>query len=230
MSDIDLVKLKELAEDTASQFGAEWDSALVAGENGNYHAIICEEKDDFVISTGSDKRESSWLCDYLEAVDPSTVTALIELQEATQRANAAQDDHINQQHLRINWLEAANSGLGKALGSAEAELKRRDAQEPVAWLNVRHGDPTWPRVFLSKEKADENRKWVELAPMVNTVPLYAAAPAAVPEKVVNLPELCVGVVQSGKAVMVTYKGGHWFNKTAILEALDAAGVKWKEAK
>lgn len=221
MTDIDLVKLKELAEDTASQFGAEWDSALVAGENGNYHAIICEEKDDFVISTGSDKRESSWLCDYLEAVDPSTVTALIELQEATQRANAAQDDHINQQHLRINWLEAANSGLGKALGSAEAELKRRDAQEPVGWQFLDAGE--W---HTGSEKNNHRQNTEVAGYQVRN--LYAAAPAAVPEKVVKLPELCMGVVQSGKAVMVTYKGGHWFNKTAILEALDAAGVKWVE--
>ncbi|MDU4425290.1 MAG: hypothetical protein E7I51_25645 [Raoultella sp.] len=44
---------------------------------------------------------------------------------------------------------------------------------------------------------------------------------------VKLPELCVGVVQSGHAVMVPYAGGHWFNKTAILEMLTAAGIKWE---
>ncbi|MHB5904580.1 hypothetical protein ACYBLL_20240, partial [Klebsiella pneumoniae] len=36
---------------------------------------------------------------------------------------------------------------------------------------------------------------------------------------VKLPELCVGVVQGGHAVMVPYPAGHWFNKTAILEML-----------
>lgn len=42
---------------------------------------------------------------------------------------------------------------------------------------------------------------------------------------VKLPELCVGVVQDGHAVMVPYPAGHWFNKTAILEMLAGAGIK-----
>ncbi|MGU9869590.1 hypothetical protein [Kluyvera ascorbata] len=42
---------------------------------------------------------------------------------------------------------------------------------------------------------------------------------------VKLPELCVGVVQGGHAVMVPYAAGHWFNKTAILEMLAAAGIQ-----
>lgn len=42
--------------------------------------------------------------------------------------------------------------------------------------------------------------------------------------VVKLPELCVGVVQNGKAVMVPYAGGHWLNKTAMMEALRSAGI------
>lgn len=41
---------------------------------------------------------------------------------------------------------------------------------------------------------------------------------------VKLPELCVGVVQGGHAVMVPYAAGHWFNKTAILEMLADAGI------
>ncbi|MDC7944489.1 hypothetical protein [Raoultella ornithinolytica] len=44
-------------------------------------------------------------------------------------------------------------------------------------------------------------------------------------RTVKLPELCVGVVQGGHAVMVPYAAGHWFNKTAILEMLAAAGIK-----
>ena len=42
---------------------------------------------------------------------------------------------------------------------------------------------------------------------------------------VKLPELCVGVVQGGHAVMMPYAAGHWFNKTAILEMLAAAGIQ-----
>ncbi|WP_420267513.1 hypothetical protein [Klebsiella michiganensis] len=46
-------------------------------------------------------------------------------------------------------------------------------------------------------------------------------------RTVKLPELCVGVVQGGHAVMLPYPAGHWFNKTAILEMLAAAGIKWE---
>ncbi|MGS3460785.1 hypothetical protein ACB300_08570 [Klebsiella pneumoniae] len=49
--------------------------------------------------------------------------------------------------------------------------------------------------------------------------------AALESRTVKLPELCVGVVQGGHAVMVPYPAGHWFNKTAILEMLAAAGIK-----
>lgn len=49
--------------------------------------------------------------------------------------------------------------------------------------------------------------------------------AELESRTVKLPELCVGVVQDGHAVMVPYPAGHWFNKTAILEMLADAGIK-----
>lgn len=49
--------------------------------------------------------------------------------------------------------------------------------------------------------------------------------AELESRTVKLPALCVGVVQGGHAVMVPYAAGHWFNKTAILEMLAAAGIK-----
>lgn len=42
-----------------------------------------------------------------------TVEALVEVLEKSQRANAAQDDHINQQQDRIDQLETRNAELGK---------------------------------------------------------------------------------------------------------------------
>lgn len=42
-----------------------------------------------------------------------TVEALVEVLEVNQRANAAQDDHINQQQDRIDRLETRNAELGK---------------------------------------------------------------------------------------------------------------------
>lgn len=42
-----------------------------------------------------------------------TVEALVEVLDKTQLANAAQDDHINQQQDRIDRLEKRNAELGK---------------------------------------------------------------------------------------------------------------------
>lgn len=44
-----------------------------------------------------------------------TVEALVEMLEKSQRANAAQDDHINQQQDRIDQLENAAAKLGRRL-------------------------------------------------------------------------------------------------------------------
>ncbi|MBK4723942.1 ead/Ea22-like family protein [Pantoea agglomerans] len=101
---------------------------------------------------------------FIEAAHPGAVITLIERLEAAERANAAQDDHINQQQTRVEWLEAANSGLGKALCAAErerdelkrnqelnlkikqamherftraeAELARRDAAAVIGWTDA----------------------------------------------------------------------------------------------
>ena len=61
----------------------------------------------------------------------------------------------------------------------QAKLAELDNQEPVAWMNTREGDPTWPRVYSNKEKADENRAWVTLNPMVKTQPLFTRPAPAV---------------------------------------------------
>ena len=45
--------------------------------------------------------------------------ALVEALEKAQRANAAQDDHINQQQDRIDTLEKRNAELGKYAGNLE---------------------------------------------------------------------------------------------------------------
>lgn len=49
--------------------------------------------------------------------------ALVEALEKAQRANAAQDDHINQQQDRINRLEKRNSELGKHVRMLEKRLR-----------------------------------------------------------------------------------------------------------
>ncbi|PXG42443.1 hypothetical protein DMP39_13950 [Klebsiella pneumoniae] len=48
------------------------------------------------------------------------ILALVEALEKAQRANAAQDDHINQQQDRIESLEKKNAELGKYAGGLES--------------------------------------------------------------------------------------------------------------
>ncbi|SXE90259.1 hypothetical protein [Klebsiella variicola] len=60
-----------------------------------------------------------------------TVEALVEMLEKSQRANAAQDDHINQQQDRIDQLENAAARLGHRLNQY--------SMGPVATLDVQSG-------------------------------------------------------------------------------------------
>lgn len=63
-----------------------------------------------------------------------TSLALIAALEQSQRANAAQDDHINQQADRIESLEAKNAGLGKGLGAAEKRIAELEASQQAVNL------------------------------------------------------------------------------------------------
>ncbi|MBZ6730234.1 hypothetical protein [Klebsiella grimontii] len=54
---------------------------------------------------------------------PSEIRSLVEALEKAQSANAAQDDHINQQQDRIEQLEKRNAELGKHVGMLEKRLK-----------------------------------------------------------------------------------------------------------
>ncbi|HGK4025606.1 TPA: ead/Ea22-like family protein [Klebsiella pneumoniae] len=62
--------------------------------------------------------------EFFRACAPDAILALVEALEKAQRANAAQDDHINQQQDRIDQLEKKNAELGKYAGSLEASHKK----------------------------------------------------------------------------------------------------------
>ncbi|MGS4819071.1 hypothetical protein ACN4GA_08490 [Raoultella terrigena] len=70
-----------------------------------------------------------------------TVDALVVALEKTQRANAAQDDHINQQQDRIDQLENKSSELGRRL--YQYSIK------PVATLDVQSGRPDGHKFALA---------------------------------------------------------------------------------
>ncbi|STR23998.1 ead/Ea22-like family protein [Klebsiella oxytoca] len=169
-------------------------------EDGNY-GIDTSDKEflaEAVVWWGF-ARQSIWReedAKYIALANPANILALVEALEKAQRANAAQDDHINQQQDRIDQLEKGHQEAVKQINSW-----RRMAKQNIA---EREKD-------ISELEAARGRI-AELESRTVTV---------------KLPELCVGVVQDGHAVMVPYPAGHWFNKTAILEMLAAAGIKWE---
>ncbi|HHT0407344.1 TPA: hypothetical protein ACTW6H_005607 [Raoultella ornithinolytica] len=118
--------------------------------------------------------------------------------------------------------KAAGAELVEALEKAQQHIAR---QEQILLnqdesLYIRRGE-------LEKAQA-QSSKWLEAYhKAVSIGARYEERIAELESRTVTvkLPELCVGVVQSGHAVMVPYARGHWFNKTAILEMLTAAGIK-----
>lgn len=101
-------------------YGGEWDSALVGGENGedgkNYHAIT--NADDEVVRTADDSRHTSWLCDYLEAVGPVNIRALLAELEAKDKRIAELEDNE-----RLASDLVARNGEIEGLRERAAELE-----------------------------------------------------------------------------------------------------------
>lgn len=69
-------RISDAIDDAARLYGENWDSALVGGEP-NYHAITSDHTQGIVVKTDDDSLHSSWLCDYLEAVDPASIRLLL---------------------------------------------------------------------------------------------------------------------------------------------------------
>jgi|GEM_PF-6146258 len=255
MSNIDLNKLKKLA---IAATPGEWQfrpttpfmDAEIASEN-NVRVVN--------LLAGDVSKANS---EFIAAVSPSTIIAIIEQLEAAQRSNSAQDDHINQQQNRIDSLEKTNAELGKELCKAQAELARRDALEPVAY---------WRKYFRANgschaDGINEKKYHLQNPPHAidggtyEVTPLYTAAPAAVlPEKLVYGNENCLGCteefiagynhrIEDDKSLgcqpvkeVVLPKEAYFEDDECpeiikayiakdLISALDAAGVKWREAE
>lgn len=104
--------INDTIDDVTNLYGDTWDSSLVGGDgfNPDYHAVTSEKINDVVVRTNDGCRESSWLCDYLAAVAPANVKALIAALEQ------AQHDKL------VNWEAAAS------LVEENEELKRSIAE------------------------------------------------------------------------------------------------------
>lgn len=75
---------------------------------------------------------------YLRCSTPATVLALLDELEALKLANAAQDDHINQQQDRIDLLEKWNNEAARQINSWRRLAKQNIAEreKDVSELNI----------------------------------------------------------------------------------------------
>lgn len=87
---------------------------------------------------------------------PVNVLALVEALEKAQRANAAQDDHINQQQDRIDTLEKRNAELGKYARELESRtVKLPKPHAHLIWIQAGHApDDFWDDVAVSHSEKD----------------------------------------------------------------------------
>lgn len=69
------------------------------------------------------------LNEFNKEANPVNILALVEALEKAQRANAAQDDHINQQQDRIDQLERGNRYAAKRISSWRRLAKRSIAEQ-----------------------------------------------------------------------------------------------------
>ncbi|HBY8049140.1 TPA: hypothetical protein MI809_24670, partial [Klebsiella pneumoniae] len=124
---------------------------------------------------------------------------------------------------RIAELERQNSVL--ADGVIRAEQWLLESRTVTDWIEH---DGKWrpdslstdELVYLKTRKqelkipypAGKVMGWMHAGGDMDVMAYKLASPQA-RTVTVKLPELCVGVVQDGHAVMVPYPAGHWFNKT-----------------
>ncbi|MBA5234779.1 hypothetical protein H2Y56_22110 [Pectobacterium aroidearum] len=110
-----LDNIREMAEGAARTYGDTWLSSLVGGKHGkDYHSLTSDFTNDVVVRTEDARRESAWLCDYLESVSPGVVTAIIN--ELLQRRSAA-DNLFSPKN-----LDRALTVMGCALPESKEEF------------------------------------------------------------------------------------------------------------
>lgn len=147
---------------------------------------------------------------------------MTDITELAQSLKAAAEKAIAEEGSTWWSEEQLASDYGLALHRTDAKFIALASHENVLAL-VEALEKAQQRI---SEISDQKSTWVAWAEDASgMVDMLRLRIAELESRTVKLPELCVGVVQDGHAVMVPYPAGHWFNKTAILEMLAAAGIK-----
>lgn len=105
------------------------EAATVATQGGwyvDYDFDVCHESGAFLAETHGDNLVQN--AKFIAAANPATVLALLDELEKAQRANVAQDDHINQQQDRIEQLEKGHQEAAKQINSWRRLAKQNIAE------------------------------------------------------------------------------------------------------
>lgn len=277
MTDIDLVKLKaDIAlRKSMPDFGPETSIKRLRIINDTMVSFTPEVVEELIVKLEAEQHERS--------VNWEAATSLAEENGGLKRqAEAAQRERDAEVLLRLEVSGALSSATAR-YEAAEAELKRRDEMEPVAWqfldagewhtgseknnhrqhteaagypvrnlyatapATVHEGKPIARIIkpgpnfkgicetvqartyaeFPKSEVENSDGYWEEGGP------LYAAAPAAVPEKVVKLPSpLMPAQHNSGELFMTPDNvcSGGYLNRDDVERCLLKVGVKWVEGE
>ncbi|CAM8108669.1 ead/Ea22-like family protein [Enterobacter hormaechei] len=128
MSNIDKRALREAAEKaTKGQWVVEFDDEIYSTDGVNNEQIA-------MVFSENEARDAA----FIAAANPAAVLALLDELEALKLANAAQDDHINQQQDRIDLLEKGNNEAARQINSWRRLAKQNIAEreKDVSELNI----------------------------------------------------------------------------------------------
>lgn len=151
LTDEQIDNILEMATDTARRYGSKWDSALVGGAGGNFHAITSDTIQAVVVQANDDSRDASWLCDYLESVSPAAIISLLRELQERRKAN------INP----VGYF--AYDTDGGFTNHETAERAQKEAQDAIEYFRESACDGwsdevdsvCWGAIIQQAEKVDE---------------------------------------------------------------------------
>ncbi|QGU36922.1 hypothetical protein D8768_13745 [Enterobacter hormaechei] len=131
MSNIDNRVLREAAVRAG---GVKWQYMRATQHSKAY---ITDDKGSTVVNC-TDGDVPAKCAGFLESANPAAVLELLDELEALKLANAAQDDHINQQQDRIDLLERGNNEAARQINSWRRLAKQNIAEreKDVSELNI----------------------------------------------------------------------------------------------
>lgn len=215
----------------------------------DYDFDVCTEGCGFIAETHGNNLVHN--AQYIALANPANILALVESLEKAQRANAAQDDHINQQQDRINRMEKRNSELGKHVRMLEKRLRGTEesliaATDMVSELESRTVTPV---TYSESADADHCRKWAweQVKGEVSTEEWTTGDNITYfgffcwgwdmrrqyneqRPVTVNLPDCDFAVVQHMSGGSVDYCNGFVDGTQNAIRAMRAAGVDVREAE